>query len=166
MKLLYRILAGLVTVLLPIALTFLGLRLLLTHAFPAIEYRLPGFPADQYGFTIQDRLKWSEISIDYLVNNADISFLGNLTFPDGTPLFNERELSHMHDVKNVVKPVLWIGYVVWFLLLGLGVWARFWRLVVAICERYLAGRLADSWFGCCAWSFRRDQFLAILYPIP
>jgi integral membrane protein (TIGR01906 family) len=135
MKLLYRILAGVVTVLLPIALTFLGLRLLLTHAFPAIEYRVPGFPGDQYGFTLQDRLKWSEISIDYLVNNADISFLGNLTFPDGTPLFNERELSHMHDVKNVVKPVLWIGFGIWFLLLGLGVWARFggWWLQYVKC---------------------------------
>ena len=124
MKTIYRILSWLVTILLPIALTFLGLRLLLTHAFPEIEYRTPGFPADDYGFTLQDRLQWSRTSIDYLLNNADISFLGNLTFPDGSALFNERELSHMHDVKTVVQPVLWIGYGVWFFVLGLGVWAR------------------------------------------
>jgi integral membrane protein (TIGR01906 family) len=125
MKILPRIFSWLVTVLLPVALTFLGLRLLLTHAFPEIEYRLPGFPPDEYGFTLQERLHWSKISIDYLLNNADISFLGDLTFPDGTPLFNERELSHMQDVKHVVQPVLWIGYGVWFLILGLGLWARF-----------------------------------------
>ena len=124
MKTIYRILSWLVTLLLPVALTFLGLRLLLTHAFPEIEYRTPGFPADDYGFTLQDRLQWSRTSIDYLLNNADISFLGNLTFPDGSALFNERELSHMHDVKTVVQPVLWIGYGVWFFVLGLGVWAR------------------------------------------
>jgi len=93
--------------------------------FPEIEYRMPGFPADEYGFTIQDRLQWSRISIDYLLNDADISFLGDLTFPDGSPLFNGRELSHMQDVKNVVQPVLWVGYGVWFLVLGIGLWARF-----------------------------------------
>jgi len=95
MKTLHKILSWLVTLLLPLALTFLGVHLLLTHAFPAIEYRLPGFPVDEYGFTLQDRLHWSQLSIDYLLNNADISFLGDLTFPDGTPLFNARELSHM-----------------------------------------------------------------------
>jgi integral membrane protein (TIGR01906 family) len=141
MKNFSRILAWLVTIFVPFALTFLGLRLLLTPVFPQVEYRTPGFPADDYGFTVQDRLHWSTISIDYLVNNADISFLGNLTFPDGSPLFNERELSHMHDVKQVVKPVLWIGYTIWFLLLGLGLWARFggWW------QEYLRGLRRGGW---------------------
>jgi integral membrane protein (TIGR01906 family) len=125
MKTLQKVLSWVVTILLPLALTFLGIRLLLTHAFPSIEYRLPGFPVDEYGFNLQDRLHWSQISIDYLLNNAGISFLGDLTFADGAPLFNSRELSHMHDVKNVVQPVLWIGYGVWFFILALGLWARF-----------------------------------------
>ncbi len=125
MKTLYKVLSWGVTLILPLALTFLGVRLLLTHAFPEVEYRLPGFPVDEYGFTLQDRLHWSKISIDYLLNNADISFLGNLKFPDGSSLFNDRELSHMHDVKNVVQPALWVGYGVWILILGLGLWARF-----------------------------------------
>jgi integral membrane protein (TIGR01906 family) len=122
---LQKILSRFVTLLLPVALTFIGVRLLLTQTFPEIEYRTPGFPADEYGFALQDRLQWSGISIDYLLNDADISFLGDLTFPNGVPLFNERELSHMQDVKNVVQPVLWVGYGVWFLVLGLGLWARF-----------------------------------------
>ena len=125
MRIFQKVLSWLVAILLPVALTFLGLRLLLTHAFPAIEYRLPGFPADEYGFTLQDRLHWSGVSIDYLLNSADSSYLGDLVFMDGVPLFNERELSHMLDVKNVVGPVLWVGYSVWFLMLGLGLWARF-----------------------------------------
>ncbi|HTX91327.1 MAG TPA: TIGR01906 family membrane protein [Anaerolineales bacterium] len=141
MKTLYRIFSWLITLLLPVALTFVGLRLLLTHAFPEIEYRLPGFPADDFGFNLQDRLHWSKLSIDYLVNGADISFLGNLTFSDGSPVFNERELSHMHDVKGVVQPVLVIGYSVWFLMLGLAVWARWggWW------PEYLAGIRRGGW---------------------
>ncbi len=125
MKILFRILSWLITLLLPLALTFLGLRLLLTHVFPEVEYRTPGFPPDDYGFTLQDRLKWSKISIDYLINNAEISFLGNQTLPDGSPLLTCRELSHLHDVKRVVKPVLWIGYAVWFFIIATGLWARF-----------------------------------------
>lgn len=141
MKTFARILSWLITIFVPFALTFVGLRLLLTPAFPQVEYRIPGFPADDYGFTMQDRLHWSTISIDYLVNNADISFLGNLTFPDGSSLFNERELSHMHDVKQVVIPVLWIGYAVWAVLLGFGLWARFggWW------QEYLRGLRRGGW---------------------
>ena len=141
MKTFARIIAWFITIFVPFALTFIGLRLLLTPAFPQIEYRTPGFPVDDYGFTLQDRLHWSTISINYLVNNADISYLGNQTFADGSSLYNQRELSHMHDVKQVVQPVLWIGYTVWALLLGLGLWARFggWW------QEYLRGLRRGGW---------------------
>jgi len=125
MKLLPRILSWLITFLVPIALIFLGVRLMLTHAFLEVEYRMPGFPADSYGFTMTDRLHWSRLAVDYLVNDADIGFLGNLAFPDGSPLYNERELSHMLDVKNVFQPGLGVGYAVCAVLLGLAAWARF-----------------------------------------
>jgi integral membrane protein (TIGR01906 family) len=125
MKTIFRIFSWLVTLLIPLALTFLGLRLMLSHAFLEVEYRLPGFPTDGYGFTQTDRLHWSRYALDYLVNDADIAYLGDLTFPDGSPLYNERELSHMQDVKGVVRPVLWIGYGGWLILLALGLWARF-----------------------------------------
>ncbi|HBG75080.1 MAG: hypothetical protein A2X25_04265 [Chloroflexi bacterium GWB2_49_20] len=104
----------------PIALIFLGVRLLLTSAFLNLEYRMPGFPVDSYGFTLEDRLKWSQIAMQYLVNDFGVEFLGNQTFSDGTALYNERELSHMQDVKKVVKPVMIIGYVTWILLAGFG----------------------------------------------
>ena len=142
MKTIYRILSWSITVLLPFALSFVGLRLLLTHAFPEIEYRLPGFPPDDYGFTLQDRLHWSKLSIDYLLNDAGISYLGDLAFSDGTPLFNERELSHMHDVKSVIQPVIWIGYAICILMLGLGVWARWGRWWT----EYVRGIWRGSWF--------------------
>jgi len=125
MRITHNLLSWLITLLTPGALVFLGVRLLLTPLFLQVEYRSPGFPADGYGFTLVDRLKWAPITLQYLLNNADIDFLGTLTFPDGSPLFNERELTHMQDVKGLVQPTLTIGYIVWFILLALEIWA--WR---------------------------------------
>ena len=107
------------TVLIPFVLVLTNVRLLLTPLFPAIEYRLPAFPDDFYGFTQADRLKWSVVAIDYLLNNESIRYLGDLRFPDGQTappescqyyldgdcnrLYNDRELKHMSDVKIVTR---------------------------------------------------------------
>jgi len=124
MRILHRVISWCVTILLPVALTFIGARFILTHAFLQLEYHMPGFPPDSYGFSLQDRIHWSQIAWDYMLNNSDVSYLGDLRFPDGSPLYNERELSHMLDVKNVVQPSLLLGYSVCFLLLIFAVWAR------------------------------------------
>jgi integral membrane protein (TIGR01906 family) len=104
------ILSYLISLLVPIALIGTALRILLSPIFINIEYRMPYFPVDEYGFTQQDRLQWAPFALEYLVNSSDISYLGDLKFADGTPLYNERELSHMADVKNVVRGALnvWI----------------------------------------------------------
>src|SRR5512143_683621 len=86
-----------ITLLTPILLLGLGLRIMLAPWFLQVEYRMPYFPADEYGFTTQDRLHWSHFALDYLINGAPPSYLADLKFNDGTTLFNERELSHMHD---------------------------------------------------------------------
>lgn len=119
------ILSWLVAILVPITLIGLGLRALLTNAFLQIEYNMPYFPADQYGFTKADRLKWAPYALDYLVNSADISYLGDLNFEDGSPLYNERELSHMADVKRVTQAALNVWYISLALLIMLGAWS--WR---------------------------------------
>ena len=103
MKRLYSALSMGVTIIIPIFLLMTSIRLLITPVYPQVEYRLPGFPPDPYGFTKEDRLHWSRYAIDYLLNSADISYIGDLRFPDGTSLYNQRELGHMVDVKNLVK---------------------------------------------------------------
>ena len=115
------LLSYLVSLLTPLALIGLALRVLLTPLYYTVEYNMPYFPADEYGFTKADRLKWAEPSVTYLVNNADISYLGDLKFDDGTPIYDERELSHMHDVKNVVQGSLKAWYVANVILLVLAV---------------------------------------------
>ncbi len=117
------ILPWLVTVIIPIFLIGLALRVLLSPIFYMAEYNMPYFPPDQYGFTKADRLKWAPYAVNYLVNNSDISYLGDLKFDDGTPLYNERELKHMDDVKRVTQGALRVWYVSVALLLALGAWA-------------------------------------------
>ncbi|MBP1693700.1 MAG: hypothetical protein H6Q37_1583, partial [Chloroflexi bacterium] len=52
----YRALSWLVALLVPIALTMTVVRLMLSPLYINIEYRMPGFPTDYYGFTQADRL--------------------------------------------------------------------------------------------------------------
>jgi integral membrane protein (TIGR01906 family) len=119
------ILSWLVALLVPLALIGLGLRVLLTPFFLQVEYNMPYFPPDEYGFTKEDRLKWAPYALQYLLNSEDISYLGDLKFDDGTPLYNERELSHMEDVKRVTQGALNAWYLSLALLVMLGAWS--WR---------------------------------------
>jgi len=112
-----------VVLLIPLAIIMLAARLLMTPVFLETEYRLPGFPDDSFGFTLQDRLQWSKPSVEYLINSAGINFLGDLHFADGAPIYNQRELSHMADVKRVVQNLLRLWYADLALLALLGLWA-------------------------------------------
>jgi integral membrane protein (TIGR01906 family) len=119
-----RVARWIVAILIPVLLVLTNVRLLLTRAFVEVEYRTPGFPPDPFGFTQEDRLHWSLLSLDYLLNDAGIEFLGDLHFADGTPIYNERELRHMADVKQVVIGAmrLWIASLVAVLGLSLLQW--------------------------------------------
>ena len=137
----FTILSSLVAILVPVALIGLGLRLLLSPLFLQIEYNLPYFPPDEFGFTKADRLKWAPYALDYLVNNEDISYLGDLKFDDGAPLYNERELSHMDDVKGVTQGALKVWYVSLAILFLLGVWAWFGGWL----HEYRLGLMRGGW---------------------
>jgi integral membrane protein (TIGR01906 family) len=120
-----RIFPKLTALIIPFFLIMTAIRLLFTPLFMQLEYRAPGFPADTYGFTLEDRLHWSRVSLEYLLNNAGVEYLADQQLPDGSPLYNERELSHMVDVKILVQQML----VAWWILLavftGMSLWA--WR---------------------------------------
>lgn len=117
----------------PLALTLTNVRLLMTHTFPEIEYNLPGFRDDFYGFTKDDRLYWSKRSIDYIMSNPsagnaeDWKFSDEGRAPEGwvapapetcadygnqfgprdcTYFYNDREVQHLLDVRNVTTGAL------------------------------------------------------------
>ncbi len=142
MRILCKIFTWLVSILLPVVIVLSVARMLFTPAYLVFEYHTPGFPADPYGFTLQDRLKYGTLAVDYLNNSAGISFLGDLRFPIGqqtppatcremtdcTHLFNDRELEHMVDVKNVYQATLHVleGSLVALVLLALVAWRVKW----------------------------------------
>ena len=182
-------LSWLTTLLTPLFLLGLGVRILLSPLFYNIEYRMPYFPSDDYGFTLEDRLRHAPYVIDYLLNDADISYLGDLTFKDGNVLFNDRELSHMQDVKILTKAALNIWYILVVLTIGIGTWAWFgkwWQafrqglrrggwlmigLVVttgvfgAIAFRQLFTAFHGLFFTGDTWLFRFSDTLIRLFPI-
>ncbi len=134
MKILQKMLLVLLSLLIPLLLLLTSIRLLFNPLFLDLEYGLANFPPDEFGFTTADRLKWGKISLDYLTNTEGSEFLGNLRFKNGEPLYNERELSHMVDVKNLVQAGLkvWYGLLVLFGLMTLLSWRtkqipQFWR---------------------------------------
>lgn len=130
MKTLKKVFQALVTISTPFIFLMFAVRVMLTPLFLQVEYNLPGFPADPYGFTREQRLNFSKISVDYLINNEGIEFLQNQKIDEGTPLYNARELSHMLDVKVLVKNMLtaWLVLLLIWLLLLVWAWRGKWFL--------------------------------------
>lgn len=128
MRTLAAVASWLVTLLVPLSLLGLGIRMLLTPAFPQMEYRLPNFPPDEYGFSTEDRLRWGTYGINYLLNNSGVEYLGALKFQDGTTLFSDRELGHMRDVKGVTQAFLssWYAILGVLVLVGILAWRGQW----------------------------------------
>jgi integral membrane protein (TIGR01906 family) len=183
-----RLLSWLVTLLIPVALTTTVVRIMLTPLYVQIEYKTPGFPADSYGFTTEERYYYAQNARQYLVNAADISFLGDLRFQNGQPAYNERELSHMIDVKNTVKAAINVWIISLALMVGLGIWAWFgnWRkefkhavgrggwltvillgtilVLVAISFGYVFVTFHNVFFQQGTWTFQYSDTLIRLFP--
>lgn len=88
----------------PFVLTGLGVRLIASGLFLKFEYFWrPGFPADTYGFTNDDRLHYSSYVVDYLNNFDSSRYLSDVVLPNGVPLFQPEEIAHMEDVKDLVS---------------------------------------------------------------
>ena len=96
----------------PLLLSLAAVRLVMSYQFLHIEYLRPGFPADYYGLTTEDRLDLANFAIDYLFNGEGIDFLGALRLPrekcwqladeaTDCAMFRAFELNHMQDVKRV-----------------------------------------------------------------
>ena len=137
MKNLYKLISWIIALVVPVVVVLLVVRLVIHPWYLLFEYHTPGFPDDPYGFSLPDRLNYGKLAVDYLVNDSDISFLADLRFPPGQQapeascqfmkdcsyLYNERELEHMLDVKNVVNRAMDVLLVGSCLLIGLGIWS-------------------------------------------
>ncbi|NVM94431.1 TIGR01906 family membrane protein [Arthrobacter sp. AETb3-4] len=106
-----RVFQVLMAVFYPVVLLVLAIRLVTTNAFLWIEYHRPGFPADSFGFSTDDRLTYGSYTVDYLLNFAGRRYLGGLVNTEGKPLFLDREVAHMADVKSLIDLAFLLGLV-------------------------------------------------------
>ena len=95
-----------------------GIRLCLTHFFINLEYRTLDFPTDTSGFSDQERQTYAYVSVDYLLGKILEEEYQHLSFSNGEPLFNQRELSHMRDVRDLTLIALNIWYVCLLILIA------------------------------------------------
>lgn len=101
--LLPRVMQVVVAVLFPVILLGAAVRAVTTPLFLWAEYHRPGFPADSYGFSTEDRMTYGSYAMDYILNWAPARYLGDLVNPDGDQLFLDSEVGHMADVKAVLS---------------------------------------------------------------
>ena len=115
----------------PFLLTLGTVRLLISWNSPSYpEFEYGRIVPDPFGFTLEERLEYARATMDYLQRpetaREAIHLLEELRLPDSEqPLYNEREIGHMLDVKIVAdsfKTILWILVLIVFggliLLLG------------------------------------------------
>ena len=144
-------------------------------SYPEFEYGR--IAPDPYGFTLEERLELADATIHYLRRTEPsaetIYLLEELMLPDGSgSLYNEREIEHMVDVKDLTDAIrrIWYGSVV-LLIGGLG-------YLLAGEQRRPAGRRAVYHGGLATvivllviaglilfgWSFFFVQFHELLFP--
>ncbi len=112
-----RVLQVVVAAIFPIVVLAGAVRAVTSSFFLWAEYHRPGFPADQFGFSTQDRMTYGSYALDYVLNFAPARYLGGLVNPGGQQLFLDSEVSHMADVKAVLQ----LSFAAAFLLLVIAI---------------------------------------------
>lgn len=177
----------LVAVAVPALLVGVAVRLVASPAFLWIEYHRPGFPADSYGFDTQQRMSLGSQGVDYILNWAPSSFLGDIRASNGLAWFSEEEISHMTDVKLVMQVGLWAAAVVVLLALLMVVLRRrhdatgliraavggAWVSIAAMVVLAVVALVSWQWFFAAfhglfftegSWTFNQSDTLIRLYP--
>ncbi len=90
-----------VIIVIPCFLALTTLFLLISPWFLRFQYARPDMPPS-VRFSADERQTFAEAAAHYLVSSKQIDYLADLRDDEGLPLFNERELTHMVDVKVLV----------------------------------------------------------------
>jgi integral membrane protein (TIGR01906 family) len=98
-----------------------AVRLFTLEWFPAWEYSRPSFPEDPLGMSNNERLRLAKACIRFLNLPYKSNLLVTLQYEDGSVVFNQRELSHMDDVKLVYDRMTISVSLIFLLVTGLAV---------------------------------------------
>jgi integral membrane protein (TIGR01906 family) len=97
----------LIAVCVPLVILGNALIVLLLPWMPDLQYALPGFPADEFGLERAERADLAETGIRSIWPvGRGTDLLSEARLPDGGEAFRESEISHMDDVRALVRGVL------------------------------------------------------------
>lgn len=93
-----------VALVVPVILVVDGLRIATNDEYVRAVYDQGGIPRDTYGFTKEQRTSLALTGLHSILPDErdGIGLLRRARLPGGSPAFNERELAHMTDVRNVL----------------------------------------------------------------
>lgn len=121
------LLSGAVACAVPVVLAGNALLVLAWGWLPRALYALPGFPDDS-GLPSDQRLSLARTGVDSIQpwDGSGTAELRGARLPDGTLAFNDREVTHMHDVRLVMTGLLiaWAVAVVLLLVAWAGTRSR------------------------------------------
>ncbi|WP_237233295.1 TIGR01906 family membrane protein [Rothia nasisuis] len=98
---LLRLRRAIITLTIPVLTIMVAVRAVASPLFLWIEYHRPGFPADTYGFSTEERLRLGSYGLDYILNLAPETYLSHVQ-TGGKAAFQASEVHHMTDVKHVM----------------------------------------------------------------
>jgi len=167
----------LVVMAMPFFLGLTNIGLIISPVYPEMEYAKASFPPDNFGWTQAQRLELALVAVDYLQRPQPaeevIYLLEEQTIPGSDePLYNEREIGHMVDVKRVTDGIGRVRFVAAaVVLLGLSIllWNRSsrregYRAILHGGITTAAILLALALFILVAWSVFFTQFHELLFP--
>jgi len=100
-----------------------AVRLLFTPLYLEIIYRFPWFPPDQYGFSLEDRLYYSQKTRRFILSGPSFFSSDNnntFTFRDSTkPFYTLSEKKHLEDVKIIWHRIVLLSQIsLWLLVIS------------------------------------------------
>jgi integral membrane protein (TIGR01906 family) len=108
-----RILIALIALTIPFLLVVGNIRLVANPWFIQFEYNRSGFPADVYGFTLEQRTPLALAGLYSVVpEGAGMIELEQAKLPNGEPAFNAREIKHMLDVRVLMAKVFPLALII------------------------------------------------------
>lgn len=125
-----KVLKSLLIFLIPIIVVLGSVSLVATEAYLTYEYGRLNFPADAYRLTPQQRFIMASTNVHYVRAHLPDNELAKQTL-NGVPVYNEREVSHMVDVRDVFQFILrvWLLAFILFGTMGILLWRNGQRMV-------------------------------------
>lgn len=132
-----------IAVAVPALLVVTGFRVLATDTYVRWELDRDGFPPDRYGLSDGEREELALLGLRSIEPGSDgIVLLERATLPDGSAAFDERELSHMRDVRTLFVAALRMQLVAVAVIAVLGLALAWTSLRTVVPRGLLAGALA------------------------